>query len=205
MAISANDVTGFILPAIMGVIIFILVIVCAFQARKNAKFSRFQWFNEMLDQCADEGKPLGILVSKDNRGIPFVCNVSEKNSSFLVGPHDDRHPQGGEYTLLTPAASQTKSLLKIKGLPEIAIFPMPRYFAYGVQESAALCQMGKKIEKHPRLSRWNNSLKMIELASNNSASFYSDVRDYVKSAVEYNLEHPHSDKKIIPYQPRREE
>jgi len=199
MAISSNDI---ILPAIEAVVIFLMIIYTAWQSRKNAKYARFQWFNDMLDQCMNEGKPLGVVIDKANRGIPFVCNVSEKNSSFLKGPHSPQHPQGGEYTLLTPAASQTKSLMKMKGLPEMAFFPMPRYFAYGIQESASLCQMGKKIEKHPRLSNWNNSLKMIELASNNSASFYSDVRDYVKSAVEYNLEHPHSDKIVIPYTPR---
>ena len=195
MAITSNDI---IIPAAEGVIIFLLIIYQAWTSRKNAKYARFTWFMEMLDQCTNEGKPLGIVVDKSNKGIPFVCNVSEKNSSFLVGPHSPQHPQGGEYTLLTPAASQTKSLMKMKGLPEIAFFPMPRYFAYGIQESAALCQMGRRIEKHPRLARWNNSLKMIELASNNSASFYADVRDYVKSAVEYNLEHPHS-QKPIPY------
>jgi hypothetical protein len=144
-------------------------------------------------------KPLGLLCDKGSNLVPFVCDVSEKNDGILNGPTKKGK---SKYTLLTPQAAQSSDLMKVQGGPDICAFQLPRHFPFNFKSSAAIIQLGQKVEEHPRLSRFRNTIKILELSFEKGGDFETDCRNYIRKAVAYNLQN--GNVIDIPYAPKKD-
>jgi hypothetical protein len=148
---------------------------------KTQSYAKYGKFFKIWDNCMKENLPMGWLIDHSGAIIPFTCSVMEKNDALLNGP--GKNP--GTYTLLTPQAAQSARAIQLPKGPKLYIYPLPYHFPFDVHDSAALCELGKRIEQHPRLSRFHNTIKILELCFNQTGDFETDCRNYIRSSVEY--------------------
>lgn len=180
MSITPVSGINWFWPFVCSVIVLIvfLAITC-YLADKLKKIRSYAGIVETMAEC--KGGTMGILVDKGSNLIPFCVEYDMKNKGLV------KHKR---YTLLHPNLSKMDVRHKLKGGPDVVFYPLPGYFPFSIQTSAALVQLKNDLKQDPRFSWISDELALVAVFFNNSESFPIDVKQIVKDSVSFGDEIP---------------
>lgn len=173
----------------------IAVLGCFVLQGKLNKFKKYGYLTTIISECMAKDKPLGFLVGRNGSMIPFVVENSPERPGLA------KPPKGTKFTLMSPDMVKPHASMQLANGPKVLMYPIPFHFPVGIQNAAALSQLGKLIGEHPRLSRFNNDIKIVELLFNNTETFGPNCRAFIESSVDYGVG---SRRSVLPYEVRKE-
>lgn len=180
MAITPVSEINWFLPfAIAAIVAVVFLFLTCYLADKLKKIRSYAGIVETMAEC--KGGTMGILVDKGSNLIPFCVEYDMKNKGLV------KHKR---YTLLHPDLSKMDVRHKLKGGPDVVFYPLPGYFPFAIQTSAALVQLRDDLKKDPRFSWISDELALLSAFFNNSESFPIDVNQIVKDSVSFGDEIP---------------
>jgi len=142
---------------------------------RQTKMNQYANLVSIMVDCGS--RPMGMLVDRAGTIIPFVSEPNEKNKGLIES----------EFVIVNPdlIKSNTKraSRLRIRGGPEIVMYPLPYYFPMDLHTSAALCQLARKVRNHPDFSWIGNERRVLELLFNTTDTFEADCRTLITSSI----------------------
>lgn len=163
------------LTIILGVATLGLFALSMYLMNRQTKLNQHASLVSIMIECGS--KPLGIIVDRAGTMLPFISEPNEKNKGLI----------DNEFTIVNPdlVKSNTKraSRLRLKNGPEVVIYPLPYYFPFDIHSSAALCQLARKIRKHPDFGWIGNERRVLELLFNVTDTFEADCRMLVTSSI----------------------
>lgn len=139
---------------------------------RQKKQKKYAWLVDIMAECID--KPMGMIVDKGGKILPFVIEHDKKNKGLL---------EHKRYTLIHPDLTPPETKHKMVKGPETEFYPLPGYFPLSIQDSAALVQLARDMRKDPRFSWISHEIKLLALLFNKTESFEKDARQLIKGAV----------------------
>lgn len=159
----------------LGAATLAFFVLSMYLINKQTKLNQHASLVSMMVDC--RSRPLGLIADRAGTLIPFISEPNEKNKGLI----------DNDFTIVNPdlIKSNTKraSRLRLKGGPEVVIYPLPFYFPFDIHSSAALCQLARKIRKHPDFSWIGNERRVLELLFNTTDTFEADCRTLITSSV----------------------
>lgn len=180
---------------VVDLVAAVAVLGCFILQGKLNKTKKYGYLTYIISECMDKHKPLGFVVDRSGKMIPFI----EENS--IERPGLAKPPKDTKFTLVSPDMVKPHASMELLNGPKVLMYSLPYHFPISVQSAAALSQLGRLIGEHPRLSRFNNDIKIVELLFNNTETFGPNCRAFVESSVDYGAG---SRKGTIPYEVRKE-
>lgn len=128
-----------------------------------------------------KNKPMGIVVDRAGKMVPFVIESNPKNRGLI---------EHSKYTLINPDLVSPKSRARFAGGPETLMYPLPGFFPFSIQSSAALVQLARKIREDPTLNWIPSELQVMSLTFNGTKTLYDDCRSVIISHLKFGDELP---------------
>lgn len=145
------------------------------------KQNRIRKYADIVNiMLACRNKPMGVVVDRSGLMIPFVCEPDIKNKGLV------KHA----YTLINPDLVKPSARAKFKNGCETLFYPLPGYYPIGIHNSAALCQLAKKIRMDDRFAWIPSELTVLALIFNGSSTLYEDAKTAVESVLHFGNEIP---------------
>ncbi len=160
---------------IIEVVALLAVICCFYLQGKVNEFKKYGYLVTIVAECMKRNKTMGMIVDKSGIMIPFVNEADEEHIGLSKNP--------GKYVLLAPDLVKPSARMEIFKGPKVLIYTLPYFFPQSVHSAAALGQLAQKIHEHPRLNRFKNDVKLIELIFNNTGTFQRDCRTFVEASI----------------------
>jgi hypothetical protein len=160
---------------ILVVVVLALFGLSMYLLNNMTKIKKFAYLVQVMAACGS--KPMGIIVDRSGTAIPFVSEPDERNKGLIKN----------DYTIVNPdlikSSTKRASRLKFRNGPETLIYPLPFYFPMDIHDAAALCQLARKIRKHPDFSWISNERRLLELIFNGTETFEEDCRTLVSTSI----------------------
>lgn len=175
MAVVGADNT---LLMVVGLVAALAVLYCFILQSKLSAYNKFGYLTKIIANCMKSHKPLGFVVDRSGKMIPFVVENHPERPGLA------KPPEGTNFTLVSPDMVKPSASMEIMNGPKTLFYPLPYHFPIGLQSAAALSQLGERIQKHPRLSAFMNDIKIIELLFNNTETFIPNCRQFIISSID---------------------
>lgn len=167
-------------PAVgLGVTTLFFAGIAFYLLDKQKKQKKYAWLVEVMAECQEN--PMGMVVDKGGRMIPFVVEHDTKNKGLL---------QHKKYTLVHPDMTAPNTKHRLAKGPELSFYPLPGYLPFSIQSSAALVQLAEKLRNDKRFSWITHELDLIALVFNNTESFPRDAKQLINNCVAFGDEIP---------------
>lgn len=160
---------------IVEVVALLAIVVCFYLQGKLNEFKKYGYLVSIVAECMKRNKTMGLIVDKSGIMIPFVNEHDEEHIGLSKNP--------GKYVLLAPDLVKPSARMEIFKGPKVLIYTLPYFFPQSVHSAAALGQLAHKIHEHPRLCRFKNDVKLIELIFNSTGTFQKDCRTFVDASI----------------------
>lgn len=180
MAVSpTGEVDWFWYMVALGITTLFFAGISFYLLDKQKKQKKYAWLVDVMAECKDGS--MGIMVDKGSKMVPFAIEHDPKNIGLI------KHKR---YTLLHPDLSKPNTKHRFKNGPEASFFPLPGYFPFSIQSSAALCQLAEDLSEDTRFSWITDQLGLIALMFNATESFPRDAKQLVHDSVSFGDEIP---------------
>jgi hypothetical protein len=160
---------------ILVVVVLALFGLSMYLLNQMTSIKKFASLVQIMSVCRN--KPMGIIVDRSGTAIPFVSEPDERNKGLIKN----------DYTIVNPdlikSSTKRASRLKFRNGPETLIYPLPFYFPMDIHDAAALCQLARKVRKHPDFSWIGNERRLLELIFNGTETFEEDCRMLVSTSI----------------------
>ena len=151
-----------------------IILVFYLQGKLN-DFKKFGYLVQILTDCQKAQKPLGFIVDQSGTMIPFVAENDKERPGTVKNP--------GKFVLITPDLVKPSERMELFKGPKVLMYPLPHFFPQSLHSAASLNQLAQRIHEHPRLSKFKNDVKMIELITNVTSTFQRDCDTFVRSMI----------------------
>lgn len=175
-AISPLVIVLIVSTIVLGVAVFYLY-------DKQMKINKYAHLITMMAKADNKGglpKPLGIIVDRSGKMIPFICEPDARNKGLL----DDEH------TLINPDLVKPSARSKFHRGPDTLFYPLPYFFPMSIHNSAALVQLAKGIRNNKYFNWIPNEVSVLCLLFNGTNTLYKDCLTIVDNAVKFGNEIP---------------
>lgn len=180
MAISPVSDINWFWPFLIAAIIALAASFLTFYLLdRQQKQKKYAWLVDIMAECKD--RPMGMMADKGGKLIPFAIEHDKKNKGLI---------EHKRYTLVHPDITPPETKHRIMKGPETSFFPLPYYFPFSIQDSAALVQLAQMLRKDNRFSWIANEPKLLALLFNKTKSFSRDARELIESSVSFGDEIP---------------
>ena len=163
---------------VLAVVAVVAVVSSVYMWNELGKLKRYSKLSTILASAGSH--PVGVVVDRAGKQIPFVCEQDPKNKGLLS--HDN-------YTLVNPDLVKPSARTKLYG-SEMLYYPLPHFFPFGFTESAALVQTAKKIRENEKLSWIPSELTVLCLLFNGTQTLYDDCRTVIENSMRFGDEIP---------------
>lgn len=160
---------------VIDLIAVIAIIMVFYLQGKLNDFKKFGYLVQILSDCNKNQKPLGFIVDQSGTMIPFVAENDKERPGTVKNP--------GKFVLITPDLVKPSERMELFKGPKVLMYPLPNFFPQSLHSAASLNQLAQRIHEHPRLSKFKNDVKMIELITNGTSTFQKDCDTFVRSMI----------------------
>src|SRR5690554_6488286 len=117
------------LSLIIGFVAVVAVLGCFVLQGKLNKFKKYGYLIDIIDECITKHKPLGFVVDRSGKMIPFVV---ENN---IERPGLAKPPKGTNYTLVSPDMVKPHASMELLNGPKVLMYALPYHFPISVQSA----------------------------------------------------------------------
>lgn len=160
---------------VIDLIAVVAIILVFYLQGKLNDFKKFGYLVQILTDCQKAQKPLGFIVDQSGTMIPFVAENDKERPGTVKNP--------GKFVLITPDLVKPSERMELFKGPKVLMYPLPNFFPQSLHSAASLNQLAQRIHEHPRLSKFKNDVKMIELITNGTSTFQKDCDTFVRSMI----------------------
>lgn len=162
----------------------LLFVVSFYLYDKQVKINKYAYLVTMMAKADNKGgqpKPLGVIVDRSGKMIPFVSEQDSRNKGLL---------KNDNYTLINPDLVKPSARLKFHRGPEMLFYPLPYYFPLNIFSSAALVQLAQDFRENKYFNWIPNEIDVLSLLFNGTNTLYEDCLTVINDAVKFGDEIP---------------
>ena len=151
---------------------------------KQVKINKYAYLVTMMAKADNKGglpKPLGIIVDRSGKMIPFVSEPDTRNKGLLANDN---------YTLINPDLVKPSARLHFHRGPDALFYPLPGYFPLNIHSSAALVQLAQDFRENKYFNWIPNEIDVLSLLFNGTNTLYEDCLTVINDAAKFGNEVP---------------
>ena len=163
-------------------VVFFLISMYLFD--KQSKINKYAYLVTMMAKADNRGgqpKPLGIVVDRSGKMIPFVSEPDIRNKGLLAND---------SYTLINPDLVKPSARLRFHRGPDALFYPLPGYFPLNIHSSAALVQLAQDFRENKYLNWIPNEIDVLSLLFNGTNTLHEDCLTIINDAAKFGNEIP---------------